>query len=90
MHRLVFLGVVEEAEENRLVPVIVVLRELIAFYDAAINSCQWFSRREKVLVFITRSRVNPMEVLLTIDFHILIFYFLSKSTKYLFQARISF
>ena len=90
LHCLVFLGVVNEAEEYRLVSVKEIFWELIAFYDGAINSFQFFGRCEKVFVSFTSSWIYPVEVLFTVHFHEFIFNFFSKCPKYPFQTRISF
>jgi len=90
LHCLVFLGVVNEAEEYRLVSVKEILWELIAFYYFAIICFQHFGRCEKVFVSFTRGWIYPVEVLFTVHIHEFIFNFFSKCPKYPFQTRISF
>jgi len=85
----VFLGVVDEAEEDRLVVVEEVFCELVAFNDAAVNSVECFGRREEVPVSLARGCIDPVEVLLAVDCHESIFDFLSKCSENLLEARIS-
>ena len=70
----------DEAEEYGLVTVEEILGELIALDDCTISPFQCFSVSKKGSVSLTSGGWDPVEVLLTVHCHILVFDCLSEGS----------